>query len=608
MRKKILMICSIWHEDYMRALMKGIQRSIAQEDVEVHMMAAYDASGNVQIHEKGHEIFSLPVLQEYSGVLCAASSVGNTPIVEQLVEACNNYRRPILSIDRIIKDVPSIGIDNYQAVFELVEHMITVHGCKVLNYLGGAETHAENKERFRAFCDCLKKHGIVPDEERIMHYNFLHSDGRNAYHVWKEKGKHIPDVLICANDNMAIGYCEEAAKDGYYVPDDFLISGFDNFEEGKYFCPSITSVNRDWESLGYVSMNHLLTLIEGEKVQNCRLYSQGKIVLNESCGCALDRRNIRENLKHMFLERRLEEALEEKQRNVRQRLCSCNNITELQKKFGQSFTELDINSFVLCLKEGIFAKNNSENVRLISAQRQKNSPNSMDLVIKELDAEKKEKIYIFSALYFGNLSYGYSVATYQNNFMKNNLHRTLLETISLALENIRQKEEIHMMNEQLKELYLQDSLTGLYNRFGYAQMGEEFFLAHQKRVSLVYVDVDNLKVINDSFGHAMGDVAIKGVAISIAKVFGPESVKVRMGGDEFLIICELQDEQEILQKEERVSEVLLEYKKGENLSFPLEASMGHIHSDGMESTLESLVKMADSKMYDIKQKKKMGKR
>ena len=57
-----------------------------------------------------------------------------------------------------------------------------------------------------------------------------------------------------------------------------------------------------------------------------------------------------------------------------------------------------------------------------------------------------------------------------------------METVSLALENIRQKEEVQRINERLQELYVRDQLTGLYNRFGYVQLAQQYFAEQCGRI------------------------------------------------------------------------------------------------------------------------------
>ncbi|MBQ2080796.1 MAG: 4Fe-4S dicluster domain-containing protein, partial [Treponema sp.] len=66
----------------------------------------------------------------------------------------------------------------------------------------------------RAFCDCLEDHGIKTEKKRIIFGRFWKTDGRLAYNGWKERGVGMADAVICANDYMALGYVEEAKKDG----------------------------------------------------------------------------------------------------------------------------------------------------------------------------------------------------------------------------------------------------------------------------------------------------------------------------------------------------------------------------------------------------------
>lgn len=147
------------------------------------------------------------------------------------------HNRKILSIDQQFMEQPSIGIDNYHMFYQIVEHMITVHGCRTLNYLGGPSLNEENQKRFAAFCDCLNQYQLPLDPRRILHMSFLNSDGEQAYQHWKQSGLHLPDAILCANDNMALGYCVAAQRDGYYAPQDFRVSGFDNSEESQIYSP-----------------------------------------------------------------------------------------------------------------------------------------------------------------------------------------------------------------------------------------------------------------------------------------------------------------------------------------------------------------------------------
>ena len=83
-------------------------------------------------------------------------------------------------------------------------------------------------------------------------------------------------------------------------------------------------------------------------------------------------------------------------------------------------------------------------------------------------------------------------------------HRTLNETASLAVENIRQAMILKEVNQKLEGLYIKDSLTGLYNRFGYNTFAGTMYKNNSGKVYIVFIDMDGLKIMNDTYGHDIG--------------------------------------------------------------------------------------------------------
>ena len=95
--------------------------------------------------------------------------------------------------------------------------------------------------------------------------------------------------------------------------------------------------------------------------------------------------------------------------------------------------------------------------------------------------------------------------------------------------------------EQLRMLSLSDDLTGLYNRRGLFALGEHTMRIARRRarrLGIIYIDVDSLKTINDRFGHAQGDEALRTVADVMRASIRESDVVGRIGGDEFVILAE----------------------------------------------------------------------
>ena len=179
----------------------------------------------------------------------------------------------------------------------------------------------------------------------------------------------------------------------------------------------------------------------------------------------------------------------------------------------------------------------------------------------------------------------------------------------MAVENIRQTLVLNEVNQRLEILYIRDSLTGLYNRFGYNSFAGECFKRNHGKVYIVFIDMDNLKKLNDGYGHEMGDVALKGIAEGIRSVYTDTDIHVRMGGDEFLVMGSYVEEEVLRKREIEMGKFLRKYSEENGLPLPLEVSMGYSFNEQPinDTGLESLLHFADARMYEKKQIKKAKK-
>ena len=163
------------------------------------------------------------------------------------------------------------------------------------------------------------------------------------------------------------------------------------------------------------------------------------------------------------------------------------------------------------------------------------------------------------------------------------------------------------MQDEIHDLTLRDELTGLYNFRGFNLFADQAFrLARRARLpfGVLFVDMDNLKIINDEFGHSVGSVSLVETAKILTANFRETDVIGRLGGDEFVVAGQF-EAQEISAAIDRLrssaaSKTLLAGKR-----FSLSLSMGYASSDHtVEETLKSIVTRADKAMYKEKRAKK----
>ncbi|HET8827603.1 MAG TPA: diguanylate cyclase [Terriglobales bacterium] len=165
--------------------------------------------------------------------------------------------------------------------------------------------------------------------------------------------------------------------------------------------------------------------------------------------------------------------------------------------------------------------------------------------------------------------------------------------------------ELARSNQILENISLTDDLTGLYNRKGFlALAAHRVKLANRNRepFSIAFIDLDDLKEINDSFGHLEGDRALRDTASLLRECFRESDILARLGGDEFAIFVAEADEGQIAQRiEERLNE---RERNSPPRGYPLSLSMGIVVSDNsLEEEVEALLKRADSLMYQQKKGK-----
>ena len=181
--------------------------------------------------------------------------------------------------------------------------------------------------------------------------------------------------------------------------------------------------------------------------------------------------------------------------------------------------------------------------------------------------------------------------------------------LELLVTKLQQKVvELEKANERLRSLSLNDGLTGLSNRRGFMILATgllKFARRAGYSASLIYIDLDSLKYINNTFGHAVGDVTILQFAHILTEIFRESDVVGRMGGDEFVILmidateADLQDMQARLQN--RVDVYNAQAQPGQELSFSLGAI--HVQRDST-ITMEALMTQADAAMYKHKQQRR----
>ena len=166
------------------------------------------------------------------------------------------------------------------------------------------------------------------------------------------------------------------------------------------------------------------------------------------------------------------------------------------------------------------------------------------------------------------------------------------------------------MEEEIRALSLRDELTALYNRRGFMTLAEQQLKTAsrlKKNIALLYLDVDNLKRINDTGGHKLGDRALVEVAFILKKGFRESDIVGRLGGDEFSVLAMETTNMNVDILTGRIQERLDSFnsRSSAEAGFTLAVSMGVVvREPEFPSTVEEMLSRADLLMYEQKRAKK----
>ena len=176
-----------------------------------------------------------------------------------LEKAAEGY--PVIAMDRVLEEpfIKSLVVNNYTPMCELVQTLVD-KGYRDYAFLAGLNTD-DTRERFQAFTSVLQKNRIPFKREDYLLGDFREKSGYRAAKLLMISEK-LPEVLVCANDNMAIGAMRAFREEGIRVPQDIAITGFDDTQLAADI--GLTTVAIPNYERGYLAAQYLIALLNGE--------------------------------------------------------------------------------------------------------------------------------------------------------------------------------------------------------------------------------------------------------------------------------------------------------------------------------------------------------
>ncbi len=205
----------------------------------------------------------------------------NTRMSDDDADKLAPLNKPIVMINRVSQNPQfgSVNPDNHRAGFMLAQHLLN-RGYRDIGYLGYAHARP-NEQRLAGMTECLASAGVAP---RLFEADAPTAAAGERACSSILFGPARPEVLICYNDLIALGFLKEARNLGFSLPGDVAVCGFDNISHGEYAWPGLTTVDVQSERLGEIAMLRLLDALAGKPVGETGLLEPRLIVRESTLG------------------------------------------------------------------------------------------------------------------------------------------------------------------------------------------------------------------------------------------------------------------------------------------------------------------------------------
>lgn len=585
---------------------------------------------NNDLYEIGEgKVFDLIPYEKLDGLIIVSETIKNSEIKEKIIHQAHEHGVFTVVIDGNADGCYNINY-NYRNAFEaIVRHVIQKHGCRTINLIAGIRNNSFSDERIEVFRKVLAEYNIPYEEERVLYGDFWSEPTIRALDEFMKSGITLGDAFICCNDSMAMSVCERLKHYGLSVPDDVIVTGFDGIHAEQYHLPRLTTAKQNVMGAGYKAIDAIASHLEGRHADNFAIIEH-KVVWSHSCGCkAIDYHEASSHITPLFNRSDSAKAFDTFMFNFNNAASAVESMDDLGKvitdftaMFGYYYIAVCVNSNFMHLSKDYCKYINipddtgkPENLILTECfDGQQMTPYYADTPKYLEENMEKYNCFVYWSIHFQDMFVGYGVCVLStgcdglndnsdmNHFIK--FTRNLNHVLEMANNQSVMKQVI----AKLQDLYIRDHVTGLYNRRGfYTEINRVIKAAcesgEKKHLIIISLDMDGLKYINDTYGHAEGDEALKEIASALISIWSESEICSRFGGDEFTVasICTSDPGKRGNELIDSIKKHIDNYNEVSGKPYKVKGSFGMYHDIiTPDLFVDNLIKEADDLMYKEK--------
>ncbi|MCM1022980.1 MAG: GGDEF domain-containing protein [Prevotella sp.] len=628
-RKLLGVIIAQSDAPYQSKLLEGILKQAFELNYDVAVFSTFNKDKLSDAwHEGDANIFSMINYSVLDGIIFVPDTLQVGGIAERTEkEIKKKFGRPVVSVDIATEGFNNIFTDDVQNVKMLISHLIEVHKLTDIAFMTGIKGHPHSTNRLTGYYEAMIEHGLPIDRSRVFYGDFWYNKGEEVVQTLLDDERPMPQAIACANDTMAISVCEALKAHGLRVPEDVAVTGYDSIEAGINYVPAITSSDVPAGNTGIRAVRFIHSLIGGTKFKDEPCGAE--ISVAKSCGCSV---NIAEKMRVKSKSWRDSDLYGDFDSTYNFMLEALISEKDYEKYIGtlgwytHQIGEFD--HFYLCVCDNWdnpgetdqnpdYLKKGYTKKMLLPLHKHAGS-NYVDLdrsfdLSEMLPALYERRpaptAFYFGPLHFNDRCFGYSAISFGRETVSyTHTYRKWMRYVCASFESLRRQRNLQYLYSKMEDNAVTDLLTGIYNRNGFnLYAGQSLSDAKKKDgfFTLILGDMNNLKYVNDTFGHVEGDFAIKSVADAFRHAYSADFC-YRIGGDEFLIVTgDISSREEIDSVCGKIQEHLRNINDTANKPYSTSVSLGvYFDKASALDNVEQAVSAADKKMFEEKERYK----
>src|SRR5574344_173644 len=636
--------------EYIQNLIVGVKQFVAKKDMDLIIFPCGEFRNTSDSHNYQYLAAAAHITpKNVDGIIFTSGTQLHHGTPEELHSFEKSFEPlPVVSIGYTFPDIPSVMPDCTVGMSSLVNHLIKKHHCKRIALMGVTGNSEEAAERTRVYKETLEQNGIVYDPEIVLHGDFMYDGAQRALEEYAEKNPKLNlDAIVALNDVMAYACIDFLHNHKVNVPQDVIVTGFDDLTRSSYISPTLTSVNQSIEEQGFAAAEMLYEILNKHHPV---MYNAvpSKAFFRQSCGCVLKRNTeglaLDENGNKISLFSKngfsgVAEWCEKSSQfvhaiHVYSRMQNDSPLDVYRKFIEQQFNMIDVNAAAICFYKTPVSTDRFEFFPLPSEAYllaafdnttgyhldvTKPVPmfNPNDGLLPKSVVTSMNGMFVM-ALFRNSVQYGYIV--FRPGHYDMIVYNMIIQMFGNSLAssyNVSCAENARKALEReydiASQISLTDEMTGLLNRRGFVSLGQktlEVSEAINQSGMVLYGDMAGLKKINDTYGHAAGDRAIKAEAKLLKKEFRSVDIIGRLGGDEFAIVAPSMNEKKFEALKKRLYDNCAEWNKKSGEKFTLSISLGYapFTPELQMYNIKTLLEFADKSLYEEKNRKKTGRK